>query len=306
MMKKFLTTLVLFALFFFLVDKLFYWKIQALPEREFDKRLQWILDGKMNKDILIFGSSRAHHNLYADLIQDSLKRSTYNLGYRGSNINFQLFLLKTVLKHNKKPKLILLTVDDDREFVPEKTLQFRYDKLYPLVQYQEITHELIDQKEFSPFAIGLYSARIGWKQFSQPKARTKYDTLTAAGSSILNFTAADFDKKMQPSKRYNAKLELPERLNAFKSFQELCRKQAIPLVILVPPNCAVQNKKFVNRIKVLLLDRTTMFYGTNPSLFQNSNLFSDRSHLNKLGAIAYTNYVLKQLKAHAVINSIEP
>jgi hypothetical protein len=41
-------------------------------------------------------------------------------------------------------------------FYSEKTLQFRYDKLYPLVKFQEIT-ELIQRKEISPFAVGIFS-----------------------------------------------------------------------------------------------------------------------------------------------------
>ena len=52
-MKRFFQNALLFLLLFFLVDKLFYWKIEALPEQELDKRLEWILEGKMNKDILI-------------------------------------------------------------------------------------------------------------------------------------------------------------------------------------------------------------------------------------------------------------
>lgn len=302
-MKKFLKTLMMFALLFFLVDKLFYWKIESLPERDFDKRLEWILNGKINKDILIFGSSRAQHNLYSDIIEDSLKKSTYNLGYRGCNINFQLFLLKSVLKHNKKPQIIVLTVDDDREFVTEKTLQFRYDKLYPLVKYQEITNELIYRKEISPFAAGLYSARIGWEQFSKPKSISKYDTWTKAGTVLLDFTAVDFDKKMQPFKKYNIKLELPERLAAFKEFQLICQKESIQLFIFIPPNFTIQNKEFVRRVKDLLLDDTTPFYSENSNLFRNSNYFSDRSHLNKLGAIVYTNEIIKYLKSWPAINT---
>lgn len=293
-------------IFFFLVDKLFYWKIQALPNREFDKRLEWILEGKMNKEILIFGSSRAQHNLYSDIIQDSLKKTTFNLGYRGCNIDFQLFLLKSVLKHNKKPEIIVLTVDDEREFVTEKALQFRYDKLYTLVKYQEITNELIFRKEISPFAVGLFSARVGWEQFSKPKPITKYENWSKGGTVLLDFTVADFDKKIKQDKKYNKKLELPERLAAFAAFQNICKTENIKLYVLVPPNFAVQNKEFVNRVNSLLIDKKTEFYSENHQSFQDSNYFSDRSHLNKKGAIEYTNQIIKKLKVKLTTNPINP
>lgn len=296
-MEKFLKTISLFLLLFFLIDKLFYWKIQALPERELDKRLEWILEGKMNKDILIFGSSRAQHDIYSDAIQDSLKSTTFNLGYRGSSIDFQLFLLKTVLKHNKKPKIIFLTLDDDREFLPEKTLQFRYDKLYSLVKYQEITRELIVRKDFSPFAAVLYSARLGWEQFSKPKPMTKYENWTPAGTVLLDTTATDFDKSRKQNKIYNSNLELPERLGAFKELLYICQKEDIQLFVLVPPNFTKQNKAFVNRVRELISDENISFYAENSFLFNDSNYFHDQSHLNKKGAILYTNEVIRKVKS---------
>lgn len=275
-----------------------------MPDREVDKRLELILEGKINKEILIFGSSRAQHNLYADIIQDSLKQSAFNLGYRGCNIDFQVFLLKTVLKHNKKPKIIILTVDDDREFLEEKTLQFRYDKLYSLVKYQEITNELIFRKEISPFAVGLFSARIGWEQFLKPKLITRYENWTKAGTVLLDFTAANFDKKITQSKKYNPKFELAERLSAFGEFQTICKKENIQLYVLVPPNFIIQNEEFVNRVKDLLVDKNTKFYFENSQLFKNSHYFFDQSHLNKKGAIEYTHQLIKKLKEIQIANTI--
>ncbi|WP_157492589.1 hypothetical protein [Flavobacterium sp. TAB 87] len=305
-MKNFIKKLLLFLLLFFLVDKLFYWKVKTLPYREFDKRLERIMEGKMNKDILIFGSSRAQHNLYSDAMQDSLKMSTFNLGYRGCNINFQLFILKSVLKYNKKPKIIVLTVDDFREFLPEKTLQFRYDKLYPLVKYQEITKELICHKEISPFAVGLYCARMNWEQLLEPKSITKYDNWTKAGTIILDFTADDFDKKYKKTKEYDVEKELPDRLSAFKEFQNICKKEHIRLFVLVPPNYQIQNNVFIKRVNDLLVDKNTVFYSKIHPSFIDANYFSDASHLNKKGAILYTDEIIYLLKNQLNTNEIGP
>jgi hypothetical protein len=303
-MKKFLKNIALFLLLFFLVDKLFYWKIQSLPERELDKRLELIMDGKMNKDILIFGSSRAQHNLYSDAIQNSLKMPTFNLGYRGCTIDFQLFLLKSVLNHNKKPKVIFLTVDDDREFLPEKTLQFRYDKLYPLVKFQEITNELICRKDISPFAVVFYSARLGWEQFKKSKSVTKYENWTPAGTVLLDFQISNFDKVNLKNNYYDIKFELPERLASFKEFQQICIEEKIKLYIVVPPNFSNQNKKFVNRIKNLIIDKKIILYADNRVSFDKEKCFFDQSHLNKTGAILYTNTIITKVKSELSTKSM--
>jgi hypothetical protein len=295
-MKKFLITLLFFGCLFFIADKVLYLKMQSLPEREYDKRLESIILGKMNQEILIFGSSRAQHNIYSDLLQDSLKQKTYNLGYRGCNINFQLFLLKKVLEHNQIPKTVLLTVDDYNQFLPEKTLQFRFDKLYPLVKYQEITSELIQRKEISPFSFGFISARIGWEQFTKTKAKTLYDEWTPKGTVLLDFQASDFDKIRKEEVMYHQKNEIPDRIKAFTEFQEICLQNNIKLHIVIPPNFAKQNKSFVKRIKKLISNKKVNLIHQNSDSFNNSNLFSDYSHLNKKGAIIYTNFIINQLK----------
>lgn len=101
-MKKFLLTLFAFGILIFLVDKLFYAKLTSLSKREYDKCLELILNGKINQDILIFGSSSAQHDVYSDLLEEELKLKIFNLGHWGANINFQVYLLKKVLKHNNK------------------------------------------------------------------------------------------------------------------------------------------------------------------------------------------------------------
>jgi hypothetical protein len=303
MMKKFLKNILIFTLVFFVVDKLFYWKIESLPKRELDKRLEWILEGKMNKDILIFGSSRAQHNLYADAIQDSLKETTFNLGYRGSTINFQLFILKKVLKHNTKPKKILLTTDDSSEFLIDKTLQFRYDKLYSLVKYQEITADLIVRKELSPFAYLLYSARLGWKQFSGTKPPDKFDQWTAAGTVLLEESTVGFENKKKTSRKYIVNKEVLERLTAFDEFQKICQENAIELFVLIPPNFSNINKGFVDRVEDLIRDKKSNFYYEDTIHSMSSENFYDESHLNKQGAVLYTNKIIKKMKEAALENS---
>jgi hypothetical protein len=295
-MKKFLITLLFFGCLFFIADKVLYLKMQSLPEREYDKRLESIILGKMNQEILIFGSSRAQHNVYSDLIEENLHLKTYNLGYRAASINFQLYLLKKVLLHNKAPKKILLTLDDDREFFLETSLHFRYDKLYPLIGCQEITNDLIKHKELSPFAVGFYSARIGWNQFTKPKLPTIYDIWTPKGTVLLDSDLPQFDKIYFKSKKYDIKNELSERLYAFTEFQTICKKKKIQLYLLIPPNFGEQNSVFITRIRQLVVAKETKLLYQKDTVFNNSNLFSDHAHLNKKGAIVYTKQIIQEIK----------
>ena len=105
-MKKFLISVFIFCAIFFIIDKAFYFFMERSAALEKDNRLEKVITGKMNKDIILLGSSRGARDIIASQIEDSLQLSTYNLSYPGSDIEFHEFLLKSVLKFNKAPRLL--------------------------------------------------------------------------------------------------------------------------------------------------------------------------------------------------------
>ena len=121
-MKKFLIRLVIFTVFFFLVDKLFIFVRNAGPQLEVDRRLEMILEGQINAEVLVFGSSRGARSVIAQRFIDSLGVSAYSLAYPGSDVTFHEYLLRQTLevKGNKKPKTVILVVDDSDELKPAK------------------------------------------------------------------------------------------------------------------------------------------------------------------------------------------
>ena len=70
-----------------------------------------IMSGRVNAGILISGSSRALTHYESKVIEEMTKCSTLNIGRNGSQTDMQLAFLKTYLKNNSKPKLILHNLD---------------------------------------------------------------------------------------------------------------------------------------------------------------------------------------------------
>ena len=107
-MKRFLIRFSAFILCFFIVDKAFILVRDSSPEREVDKRLEYILNGKIQSDLIIMGSSRGARSLIAKQITDSTGRSAYNLAFPGSDITFHEYVLRLLLetKGNKRPSTI--------------------------------------------------------------------------------------------------------------------------------------------------------------------------------------------------------
>ena len=64
-MKKLFIRLFIFTGCFFILDKGFLYVRDSAPDREIDKRLEMILTGKIQSDVLIYGSSRGARSVIA-------------------------------------------------------------------------------------------------------------------------------------------------------------------------------------------------------------------------------------------------
>jgi hypothetical protein len=70
MMKKFLLNILVFSILFFAFDKLFIYLRSASAERQVDKRLEVVINGKMDADLLIFGSSIGAQGIIASSLSN--------------------------------------------------------------------------------------------------------------------------------------------------------------------------------------------------------------------------------------------
>ncbi|MFN8277117.1 MAG: hypothetical protein U0T84_06525 [Chitinophagales bacterium] len=70
-----------------------------------------LTSGKLDADVLVYGSSRAWVHFNPEVIQDSLHLPAYNLGMDGHGLPFQYLRHQMVLEYNKKPKLIIHSIE---------------------------------------------------------------------------------------------------------------------------------------------------------------------------------------------------
>jgi hypothetical protein len=298
-MIKFAAKLLLFAGIFLIYDKIFFIVADRSAETEVDKRLEYLIKGKINKDIIITGSSGGSRDILAELIEDATCLSTYNLCYPGSNVEFHEFILRTLVKFNEPPKIVLLTVDDDAELLDNKTITFRKDRLYPLVKYPYIRKELINRgdkdKFFSKFLIlhQLNKANFDLKK----KVFSPLDTIMRCGSMPISWQRKGITWHYIADERvYTADNEVIEKVRAYKEIIKTCKSNNIRLVIVFPPNYQTHSKSFENRIKELTDGQVYYYiYDTENPIYRNKDYFYDESHLMKNGAIVFTNEIIQFL-----------
>ena len=293
-MKKFLIRLVIFTVFFFLVDKLFIFVRNAGPQLEVDRRLEMILEGQINAEVLVFGSSRGARSVIAQRFIDSLGVSAYSLAYPGSDVTFHEYLLRQTLevKGNKKPKTVILVVDDSDELKPAKSLKFRFDRMYPLVKYKSVRDEMVKRKEKKPIITELLVLHQMNKSnflFKQRKF-TKNDSIMPCGSMPISHQKKTFDKKYNTEiYNYTREDELIQKIKAFRAFKDHCKDNNIQLIVAIPPNFRKVTIGFVPRLKQVMDGHGTIFmYNETRPEYSNPDFFFDNTHLQKAGPEIYT------------------
>ncbi|OBQ55392.1 hypothetical protein JJL45_08235 [Tamlana sp. s12] len=292
-MKLFLKHIFIFGIVFFIAEKTLCYFVQNAPTKENDRRLEYVLESQMNKDIIILGSSRGAHDIIASKIEENTGLETYNLSYRGSDIDFHEFVLRSLLKHNKAPKIVLLVIDPVYEFIQEPSLGFRTDHIIPLKKYDDINNELIKREKFTFLSKILCVARLNKKDFSfKKKEASPFEVLSSHGSQILDEKRELTIVYNNENVEYSQGIEQNKKLIKFNNIKALCKNKDIELTFIIPPNFSRFNRSFYNRFKELVdEDNKVMIYDTLNVNYTQPHYFFDESHLNKEGAEIFTSEI---------------
>lgn len=305
-MKKFLITSLIFFAGFFVLDKLLIFLRNYSPKNQVDKRLEMIITGKINSNILIYGSSRGARDIIASQIADSLNTTAYNLSFPGSGIEFHEFLLEQTLKNgNKKPELVILVVDDPSEILPNSLIHFRLDRLYPLVKYPVIREQLVDRdgknellsKFFIVSQLGISNFDITQKHFK------KIDTLLADGSMPISYQDYRFNGQYNTTTtNYDIKDEVPTNLKSFQHFMQLCKENNIRLLLTSTPNCYKSTVGFNERMIALSKDYAPYYLAdTTKPYTKDGNYYFDDVHLKTNGAHIFTAELIDYIKKSGLL-----
>ncbi|MGV3697909.1 hypothetical protein [Flavobacterium sp.] len=301
-MERFIKNILIFALVFFILEKAFIYFILVSPQKEVDRRLEFLVEGKINKEIVILGSSRGARNIIASEIEQETGHTAYNLAYPGSDIEFHEFVVRTLLKFNKAPKVILLSVDYPMALQPDSVLNFRLERLYPLVKYNYVNAELVERGDKNLITSNLFAlGRINKTNFNiKQKKFTPLDTLYEDGSMPISFRKKDEDWSVSKAARpYNPKTEVKSKVDCFRKIVAMCREKNIKLIIIQPPLFDAMDSGFRARL-VELTGNTIPFFDYNRQnpIYTNKDYYYDRTHLNRKGALIFTEEIIQYLKTN--------
>lgn len=259
-------------------------------------------------DIAIYGSSRAWVHIDPEIISDTLNCIAYNFGIDGHNFWLQYLRHLELLKHNKKPKVIILSVDI---FSLQKQVNlYQLDQFLPNMLWNNniekytssyIGYNMVDY--YIPLIrYGGKSQvfKIITKLLINGRPKERYRSNGFVGMNKKWNT--DFEIAIVNQKSYKIKLD-QQIIELFENFIQECKNMDIDLILVYTPEY-IEGQKFVlNRMEVFNVFKffsmqydLTFYDYSNDEICLDKNLFYNASHLNKKGANIFTKKFAGDLK----------
>ena len=156
----------MFALLVFLLDKaLAHWATQAVLHDvgEFGT-LSVLYRGKVDSQIVLFGTSKTHVNIDAGAIEQQTGMSCYNLAISNATIETQELLFEDFLTRNKKPEIVFMEADFSqfRDSVTRQTAGgpiFRSDLLAPFSAISPNVAKCLNPSIMDQLAFGFFRCK---------------------------------------------------------------------------------------------------------------------------------------------------
>ena len=267
-----------------------------------------VADGRANAEIVISGSSRALTHYDAEIIGRTTGRKTINLGLNGTQTDVQVAYLKTYLRRNAKPALVIHNLDPYAFLISHEI----YDpaKYIPYLAEPEIYAAVL---RVYPGAwkwryLPLYGYAVEDLRFTWTVGLRALFGLQPRQDRVLGYQArhtpwtGDFEK-FRASQPDGVQLEIePQGVKDVAAIAALCREHGVPLLFVFSPEYSEMQAITRNRAEVfakfseISAQGGAEFwdYSTSP-LCLDRKYFYNSQHLNADGAAAFSTELARRL-----------
>ena len=270
-----------------------------------------IMEGAVNADIVITGSSRAVSHYDTRIIQAATGHSAFNLGRNGSQTDMQIAVLKAYLRHNRKPAILMHNLDaftfvTTREvYNPVQYVPYLYDEdLYQALR--RINSSIWKSRHLPLYGYVVDDMSFAWLTglggfFGWSPRETFFQG--------YNPRAATWTQDFQQFKAANpAGVAWPvesEAVTLVEGLIDFCQQNSIRLIFVYSPEYKLMQQLTMNRADIFgrfhnltgrhhvpLWDYSEWRYAANTDYFTNSQ------HLNSRGAEVFSADVAERVKEY--------
>ena len=308
-MKIFITKLILFSFAIVLTLSVFcYATIVGLRKSGFGNLKEWrlILNGEIDADIIINGSSRAWVHFDVKMIDSLMQTNAYNFGMDGAAFDAQYIRYKSYINNNTKPRIVIQQVDVDLLIGNDVTFQ-RYQYL-AFLNNKEFADLLWKYNVLSmsdiifPFSIFMGEPKaieVGLLEYFSLKhySNNKYKGFKSNSES--------WDESKFKANKTNKLIWTPsnELKKLFEQFLSECKDDNIKVVLVFSPyyyelrNRIADYDVLINYYSAMAKKYDAIFLDYSFSEISNASTnFYNATHLNTRGATLFTDQLIRDLK----------
>lgn len=307
---------ILIMLFFlqFIVDK-------GLQKTRFANWGEWndIFQSRADCDLLILGSSRAWVQFSTQILDSVLNLNSYNIGIDGYQFDMQYFRFKSYLEYNKKPSIVIVSLDIFSLAKPENL--YEYEQFLPYLSNPSVAAQT---KKYNGIKASFYYLPFykyaGTKNFWMVKMGVleyfglrKYDNGRFKGFKAQNsIWDSSFDEFKNKNSEGVTQTFDEETIGEFKDFLNYCESNDIQCFLVFSPEYYEVQQLFKNRDEVLYLYKdlakhyeATFLDFTTDSICLDKKLFYNSQHLNQAGATLFSDKLAKEINNHIQSKSFD-
>lgn len=244
-------------------------------------------------DVIVLGSSRAHHHYDTPFLSDTIGCDVYNAGFDGNGIIFSYGLL-SLISERYKPRLIVYDVTFwfDIYQNPEDNQNIRYiDYLKPYYRHKAIGEIIKDVSNEEWYKIHSSQIRYNskWLTLLSNNIRDGKKEIKGYGPLLGEISANNRGRVDDFSVPLDCK-----KIKYIEKFIELCQNNDVPLFFVVSPRYGVDNSEILKPIKDICSRKGVEILDYRcDKKYLNCSFFKDPVHLNSDGTRLFSHEIAK-------------
>lgn len=266
-------------------------------------KVQEIMEGRINYDVLFVGSSRTFYHINPKVVDSVLELNTFNAGIDGANLLEMNMVIKSYLQQHVPPRLVVLEIPAPAFAISIKPI------FNPNMYYSYLDHDVVFQT-LEPYQRVRVLKYLPFLQITQSDDVLKQASLYGLfnkrsinpAKTYKGFKPNGNDTLTIPYKKIKTIFEIEGKgLQLLQEIIESCKQHKTKLVFTYAPHYNLldeeMNPRFFPTIQQTAQKNNISFlnYRYHP-ISQQHTLFEDVRHLNKAGAVEYSALIAKDLK----------
>lgn len=250
---------------------------------------------KDRHDVLILGSSRAHHHYDTPFLSDSLGVDVYNAGFDGNGVVLADGVLEMVL-NRYKPRLVLFDIEPafDVNVYDKDNHHTRYIKNLKPYYREEGVSEIIKDVSVEEWR----KVQSGLIRYNTEILGMLVDNVIDRGVERSGFQP--FKGKMEKEPEPKAPKDVVRdsfKLAYIEKLIRLCQENDVPLILVGSPKYGQKNSEALQPVKEIAEKYDVRFldYYAEPSFMAHKGWFKEPMHLNSEGARVFSKMIAQEI-----------